>query len=192
MNGTLPTVPGEQCDIQGTDECWLALMVIRDAGRIRSTLKSNGHEPSVTSGPETHECFFDDNRTKDDTGGLSAMECIEEYFRWMAEIWIQVKSRNLFRLDELKAKYSEVKKAYQLYRQVCRSHNMVLRPSLTVEGDDVVTISVAPSPDCGVRVPPQQPAPKAVVPPSNQDNHYPAESSRTLSIDAPTPPPQKQ
>ena len=83
------------------------------------------------------------------------------------QIWILVKSRNPFRLDELKAKYSEVKKAYQLYKQVCRSHNMVPRPSLIVEGDDAVTIPAAPSPDSGVRVPPQQPAPMAVGPSSN-------------------------
>ena len=163
-------------------------MVIRDAGKTQPNQKHKRHKPSVTSGPEPH----DDNQARDDIVGLLAMECIEEYFRWMAGIWILVKSRNLFRLDELKAKYSEVKKAYQLYKQVCRRHNMVPRPSLTVEGDEAVTIPAAPSPDSGVRVPPQQPAPKAVVPPSNQDNHYPAESARNLSTAAPTPPPQKE
>ena len=47
---------------------------------------------------------------------------------------------------------------------------------------DVVTIPVAPLSDSRVRVPPQQPVPKAVRPPSNQFNHYPARLMRSSGV----------
>ena len=80
---------------------------------------------------DTHEQFSDDTTTEEsDEKEPTAMECIDEYFLWMAEIWIQDKSRNLFRTEELKAKYPEPGKAYKLYQRVCKRHQVTPRPPL--------------------------------------------------------------
>ena len=108
--------------MQGTDECWWSLMVVKPR-TIPATY-------SIRRMSDTHEHFFDDNRIEKAEKELTAMECIDEYFRWMAEIWIQKKSRNLFRIEELKAKYLDTEKAYKLYQRVCTKHRVTPRPQL--------------------------------------------------------------